>query len=212
MAPRRAACASPAARLRGQRLEIGDEVEGPVAERRPRAAVDRPVEPRPDVRPDGCTPSPEARRRRRSRRRRISGGGYVSGHVDEEGRLARLGEALGPGRGEDRPRRTRAAAASRPGRYSRMSKTPCPPGSRPVRNVGQAAHECEGRHERETPRRPRSTSPWSTGSSPAARSGSRMSQSAPSQPTTSTRLAMGAEDTGRASAPPAQLLRQPEAS
>src|SRR5712671_6634007 len=45
-----------------------------------------------------------------------------------------------------------------PGRYSRMSNTPWPAGSRPVRKVGQAAQEWEGRQERDTPLRPRAIS------------------------------------------------------
>src|SRR6187551_532595 len=80
-----------------------------------------------------------------------------------------------------------------PGLYSRMSKTPCPPGSRPVRNVGQAAQEWDGMQDRETPRRPRSTSLCSAGRSPAAMSGSRTSQSAPSHPMTRALFAMRAE-------------------
>ena len=45
-----------------------------------------------------------------------------------------------------------------PGWCSRMSNTPWPAGSRPVRKVGHAAQECDGVHDRETPRRPRSMS------------------------------------------------------
>ena len=84
-----------------------------------------------------------------------------------------------------------------PGWCSRMSNTPWPAGSRPVRKVGHAAQECDGVHDRETPRRPRSTRRARCGRSPAASSGSRMSQSAPSHPTTSIRFATGAEDTRR---------------
>ena len=83
-----------------------------------------------------------------------------------------------------------------PGRCSRMSNTPWPEGSTPVRNDGHAAHECDGSTERATPRLPRPASAARFGRSPARSSGSSTSQSAPSQPTTSTRFDMGGQDTG----------------
>ena len=79
---------------------------------------------------------------------------------------------------------------------SRMSNTPCPAGSTPVRNDGHAAHECDGCTERATPRAPRWARAARFGRSPARSRGSSTSQSAPSQPTTSTRFDMGGQDTG----------------
>src|SRR6266540_205794 len=73
------------------------------------------------------------------------------------------------------------------GSCSRMSHTSWSSGSTPVRNEGHADHECVGMVERNTPFAPRSMSAWRLGRAPASRSGSRIRQSAPSQPISRTR-------------------------
>ena len=72
-------------------------------------------------------------------------------HVHQQRRPPGLATAAAARWGRGSTGTRPAAGGLTPGRYSRMSKTPCPAGSRPVRKVGQAAHECEGRQERDTP-------------------------------------------------------------
>jgi Mg-chelatase subunit ChlI len=93
-----------AARRTRQRFEVGDEIVGAVAERRPRAAVDRPAEPLADLgrvavsrtgRHDAARDHHTAEGRRRVGER----------NIEEENRLAGLGEPVGPDRREDRARR-----------------------------------------------------------------------------------------------------------
>ena len=95
-----------------------------------------------------------------------------------------------------------------PGRCSRMSKTPCPAGSTPVRNDGQAAHECDGMHRSGHAAGAALGQRRQVGQIAGGQQGSRISQSAPSQPTTSTRFAMGGQDTGAAA--PGRILRRDE--
>ncbi len=87
--------------LAGEPLEIGDELERPLAERRPRASVDRPAQPGAHVlgvaeRSPGRHDAPRDGDPTDLRRR------VREGNVDEEGRLARLGESVRPGRRQDR--------------------------------------------------------------------------------------------------------------
>ncbi len=70
---------------------------------------------------------------------------------------------------------------------SKMSYTPWFDGSRPVRNDGHADQEWLGTVDFSTPRAPRSMRDRRLGRIPASSMGSRMRQSAPSQPISSTR-------------------------
>jgi hypothetical protein len=74
-----------------------------------------------------------------------------------------------------------------PGTVSRMSYTPWSAGSTPVRNDGHADQECVGMVDFRTPFAPLSMRACRFGSAPLSRSGSRILQSAPSQPMRRTR-------------------------
>ena len=100
--------------LAGEGLEVVNELGRTVTKRRPGPAVDRPAEPRSRVRrvtvrrPGGKNPAgdhrpPDLRRRIRQR------------NVQEQRRLAGLGEPLGPGRSEDgTPRHGQAPSGAGP--------------------------------------------------------------------------------------------------
>ena len=134
---------------RGDALDVVDEVDRAAAEGRPGAAVDRPV---------------AARGRPRAGASRPRFGGITPPAMatplisDAADRSAGRSRAASCGR----PRSSAAARWARgssgtrpasagvaPGLCSRMSNTPWPAGSTPVRKVGHAAQECDGMHERD---------------------------------------------------------------
>ena len=92
-------------------LDVGDQVERPVAERRPRSAVDRPADARPGLRRVAVG---------RALRHHAAGDrdaldvrrGIGQRHVDQQRRPSGLRQPLRPGRGEDRPVRDRQPAAN----------------------------------------------------------------------------------------------------
>jgi len=78
---------------------------------------------------------------------RICGGGYVSGTLTRSVAFPASDRRSGHVAARIDAEETGSRRVA-PGRYSRMSKTPWPPGSRPVRKVGQAAPAVEQTAER----------------------------------------------------------------
>ena len=89
---------------KGQPFEVGDEIVGAMAERRPRAAVDRPAEPRADL---GRVAVGRTGRHDAARDHHAADGRRRVGewNIEEENRLAGLGEPVGPDRRKDGARR-----------------------------------------------------------------------------------------------------------
>ena len=85
------------------------------------------------------------------------------------------------------PNDTGSRCAPRP-RDSKMSYTPWSAGSTPVRNEGHAVQEWVGSVDRSVARPPRDTRAARLGRTPDSISGSRIRQSAPSQPISKTRV------------------------